>query len=106
MNNSSIGNMKQTTIMMSTNRLTILEEDDDDLQSMGGSKYNKKTFMNDRERIENFSFKMQSDDAVPTNLNTSPNKTGVDKFIPQSTSIKQTKGSSSNNNAQTMSTAT
>lgn len=69
-------------MMMSANRLTIMEEEEDDLQSIGGNKStntNKKTFINERDKYDNFSFKMQSDD---TPLKVSHNQIVIDQFMP------------------------
>jgi hypothetical protein len=49
---------------------------------MGGNKNNnKKTFINDRDKFENFSFKMQTDDEP---LKISNNHVVIDQFMPQS----------------------
>ena len=56
------------TILFSPGRFPIVEEDEDDLQSMGGGVNCIKQQIENRDKIENFSFKMQSDNIQNINL--------------------------------------
>lgn len=57
-----LGTIKQTTLLISNHSHPIMEEEDDELQSIGNSKYIEEGQMRkmqntDREKQENFSFK-------------------------------------------------
>ncbi|CDW89031.1 protein kinase domain containing protein [Stylonychia lemnae] len=110
---SAIYNLKQTSLLLSgNNRLTIQEEEDDDLQSMGGSQSNFNGIhqqYTDRQKADNFSFKLQSSEAkeFAGHSNFTPSKILNDNFG-SSTGKKDKQNNSVNNQfqGQTMTTAT
>jgi len=70
--------------MLSTSKLPIMEEEDDELQSAGNSKYQpSQQQMSERDKVYNFSFKMQQE-ASQSISNSSPPNMVMDKFAPNS----------------------